>query len=149
MDIVVTHPTSSDIDTIVSFQQAMAMESEGLELDNSILERGVAAVIEDRSKGLYFVAKMGNEIVGSLMVTTEWSDWNNCEYWWIQSVYVKPEYRRKGVFTTLCREVEAQAKAEGVKYVRLYADKNNLNAINCYHSLGYTKGHYLMLEKGL
>lgn len=149
MDIVVTHPTSSDIGTIVFFQQAMAMESEGLELDNSILERGVAAVIEDRSKGLYFVAKISNEIVGSLMVTTEWSDWNNCEYWWIQSVYVKPEYRRKRVFTTLCREVEAQAKAEGVKYVRLYADKNNLNAINCYHSLGYTKGHYLMLEKGL
>lgn len=125
----------------------MAMESEGLILEIESLERGVAAVIGDRSKGLYLVAKTGDELIGSLMVTTEWSDWNNCEYWWIQSVYVKPEYRRQGVFTALCHEVLSQARAEGVKYVRLYADRDNLAAINCYRSHGFAEGHYLMMEK--
>lgn len=147
--ILVSHPSLEDVDAIVSFQLAMAMESEGLKLDRRTLEKGVAAVMEDRTKGRYFVAKCGNELVGSLMVTPEWSDWNNCEHWWIQSVYVKPEYRRQGVFTALCREVDAQAQSEGVKYVRLYADRNNLAARSCYQSLGFDEGHYLMMEKGL
>lgn len=33
-----------------------------------------------------------------LLVTFEWSDWRNAQYWWIQSLYVVPEHRRKGIF---------------------------------------------------
>ena len=88
-----------DTETLVKFQLAMAKESEGTELDYETVREGVKAGIADDSKATYLVARDdNNEVLGSLMLTTEWSDWNNCNYYWIQSVYVRPENRHQGVF---------------------------------------------------
>ena len=79
-----------DTETIVKFQLAMAKESEGTELDYETVREGVKAGIADDGKATYLVARNdNNEVLGSLMLTTEWSDWNNCNYYWIQSVYVQ------------------------------------------------------------
>jgi len=143
----ITTGTQTDIKEIAQFQVDMAMESENLALDIKIVMRGVKAVISDPRKGLYFVARDKDVAIASLMLTKEWSDWNNGWYWWIQSVYVRPEYRRQGIFTALYHAVEEAAQQENVSQIRLYVDKDNTRAQSTYQKLGMHESHYLMYEK--
>ena len=138
-----------DIDTIVQFQADMAMESEGCVLNKEKVTKGVTAAMLDDSKGIYWVAKYEGKTIGSLMITREWSDWNNEWYWWIQSVYVTPEYRKQGVYKAMYQKVKDAAKENNVSQIRLYADKTNLSAQKAYQSLGMHKSHYLMFEEDL
>ena len=138
-----------DIDTIVQFQADMAMESEGCVLDKEKVTKGVTAAMLDDSKGIYWVAKYEGRTIGSLMITREWSDWNNEWYWWIQSVYVTPEYRKQGVYKAMYQKVKDAAKENNVSQIRLYADKTNLSAKKAYQSLGMHESHYLMFEEDL
>ena len=136
-----------DIDTIVQFQADMAMESEGCVLNKEKVTKGVTAAMLDDSKGIYWVAKYEGKTIGSLMITREWSDWNNEWYWWIQSVYVTPEYRKQGVYKAMYQKVKDAAKENNVSQIRLYADKTNLSAQKAYQSLGMHESHYLMFEE--
>ena len=136
-----------DIDTIVQFQADMAMESEGCVLNKEKVTKGVTAAMLDDSKGIYWVAKYEGRTIGSLMITREWSDWNNEWYWWIQSVYVTPEYRKQGVYKAMYQKVKDAAKENNVSQIRLYADKTNLSAQKAYQSLGMHESHYLMFEE--
>jgi ribosomal protein S18 acetylase RimI-like enzyme len=136
-----------DTETLVKFQLAMAKESEGTELDYETVREGVKASIADDSKATYLVARNdNNEVLGSLMLTTEWSDWNNSYYYWIQSVYVCPESRHQGVFKELFDFAKAIAQSEGAGALRLYVDRNNFSAQKVYQSLGMHESHYLMYE---
>lgn len=127
----------------------MATESEGTALNYELVLRGVTEGIKDESKGTYLVARKNddNEIVGSLLITREWSDWRCTWYWLIQSVYVRPEYRRQGVYSEMYDNVKKLAREAQVHCVRLYADRNNLPAISTYSSLGMTESHYLLFEE--
>ena len=135
-----------DIEAIVGFQVAMARESEGAVLDPEVVRRGVTEAINDEAKGLYIVAREGGVPIGSLMLTREWSDWNARWYWWIQSVYVVPEYRGRGVFRALYVAVQQMASESGVSQVRLYVDKENTTAQQAYRRVGMEECHYLMYE---
>ena len=139
--------TVSDIGDIVRFQVAMAMESEGTTLDIDRITAGVTAAINDPNRGFYIVAKLDGNTVGSLMVTKEWSDWNNQWYWWVQSVYVTPEHRKSGVFRALYGSVKERAAANCVSQIRLYVDKSNSAAQSVYRSSGLEECHYLMYEE--
>jgi ribosomal protein S18 acetylase RimI-like enzyme len=147
INFVVSRGEVSDIDTIVQFQADMAMESEGCVLDKEKVIKGVTAAMLDDSKGIYWVAKYEGRIIGSLMITREWSDWNNEWYWWIQSVYVTPAYRKQGVYKAMYQKVKDAAKENNVSQIRLYADKTNLSAQKAYQSLGMHESHYLMFEE--
>ena len=136
-----------DAITIVDFQQAMARETEDVELHRPIVSRGVEAVFEDRNLGRYFVAEAGANLVASLLITYEWSDWRNGFVWWIQSVYVRPEYRRRGLYAGLYAFVKKLAEAnEIVKGIRLYVDKRNISAQEVYTRLGMNGEHYQVFE---
>ena len=138
--------SEGDVALIAQFQVDMAMESEGLTLDAEKVLNGVSAVMKDNSKGKYLVARLGEHIIASLMITREWSDWN-CEwYWWIQSVYVLPSYRGKGIFSAMYSKVKEMAREEGVAQIRLYVDKENIKARNVYQRLGMNECHYLMYD---
>lgn len=134
---------------IARFQVAMAMESEGLALNEERVRRGVRAVLADEAKGRYVIALLGGKVVGCLMITREWSDWNSCWYWWIQSVYVLPEYRGRGIYKAMYNKVLDLAKAEGVSQIRLYVDKSNSTAQAVYQKLGMEECHYCLYEKDL
>ena len=149
INFVVSQVKICDIDSIVQFQADMAMESEGCVLDKEKVIKGVTAAMLDDSKGIYWVAKYEGRTIGSLMITREWSDWNNEWYWWIQSVYVTPRYRKQGVYKTMYQKVKDAAKENNVSQIRLYADKTNLSAQKAYQSLGMHKSHYLMFEEDL
>lgn len=149
INFVVSRGEVCDIDSIVQFQADMAMESEGCVLNKEKVTKGVTAAMLDDSKGIYWVAKYEGRIIGSLMITREWSDWNNEWYWWIQSVYVTPEYRKRGVYKAMYQKVKDAAKENNVSQVRLYVDKTNLSAQKVYENLGMRESHYLMFEEDL
>ena len=138
--------TYNDIEAITGFQIAMALESEGTVLDEERVLKGVAAVMEDGSKGIYIIARIEDRPVASLMITREWSDWNNGWYWWIQSVYVMPEHRGQGIFRAMYTKVIEMAKEQNIAQVRLYVDRHNTNAQKVYQKLGMEECHYLMYE---
>ena len=147
LDLTITRGKASDIDAIVRFQADMAMESEGTMLDMDRLTLGVSSAINDEQTGIYLVARANDTPIGSLMLTREWSDWNNQWYWWIQSVYVMPEYRKKGVYKAMYSTLKDMARENGVSQIRLYADRTNLSAQQVYQRLGMTESHYLMFEE--
>ena len=143
----ITVGTTNDINAIAAFQVAMAMESEGTTLDLERVTRGVTMAMADEAKGKYIVARIDGKAVGSLMLTREWSDWNCQWYWWIQSVYVEPQHRKKGVYKAMYSKVKQMAQAENVSQVRLYVDKTNTSAQKAYQRLGMDETHYLMYEE--
>ncbi len=149
MKVIITQGRTEDIEVIAKFQVDMAMESEGALLDKETVTQGVTAAMNDENKGCYYVARVGEKIVGSLMLTREWSDWNNGWYWWIQSVYVAPEYRRQGVYKSMYQAVCKNAKEQNVAQVRLYVDKTNTLGQKVYSSLGMQESHYQIYETGL
>ena len=147
---------ASDLDWLAQGALAMAWETEHKRLDPEILRAGIAAGLADAARARYFIAMQDSPLagaetvgiaVGTLMLTREWSDWRNGDWWWIQSVYVPPEHRRKGVFAALYRHVEALARAEpGVIGLRLYVEKENAAAQRTYSSLGMGDAGYLVFE---
>ncbi|MBO7317456.1 MAG: GNAT family N-acetyltransferase [Bacteroidales bacterium] len=139
--------TTQDIATIARFQIDMAMESEGYELAQEKILQGVTAAMNDSNKGQYLIARVEGIAVGSLMLTREWSDWNNNWYWWVQSVYVLPAYRGRGIYKAMYEHVKEMARTNGVKQVRLYVDKGNTPAQEVYKKLGMQECHYYMYEE--
>ena len=108
---------ASDRDTLVQFNAAMALQTENKVLEPAVLEAGVAAVLGESRRGFYLVAESDGDIVGCLMITFEWSDWRNGDWWWLQSVYIVPPFRRRGVFRALHAEVEKLAAAASPRVV--------------------------------
>jgi ribosomal protein S18 acetylase RimI-like enzyme len=137
-----------DTASLVAFNQAMALETEGKSLDGDVLTSGVSAIFSDGKKGFYAVAEDGETIAGGLMVTFEWSDWRNAWFWWIQSVYILPEYRGQSIYSKLYDFVKARALEQGnVCGFRLYVEKENEHAQAVYKKLGMDETYYLMFEE--
>jgi GNAT superfamily N-acetyltransferase len=138
----------ADAAVVVEFNRRLALESEGKALDVAVLAQGVATGLADPQKALYFVAEEDGEVVGQLMVTTEWSDWRNGWIWWIQSVYVREDWRRRGVFRLLYQHVHRAALTDPqVIGLRLYVEHENHAAQQTYLTMGMERTGYLVLER--
>ncbi len=150
MSLRIRDAAAADVPLLVRWAQAMAFETEGKRLADDELGPGVARGIAEPALARYFVAEIAGKPVGTLMLTTEWSDWRNGLWWWIQSVYVAPEARRRGVYRALYAHVRALAEADpGVCGLRLYVERENLAAQRTYAALGMRDAHYLIYEDGL
>lgn len=135
-----------DAEAMVEFNQAMALETENKHLDQDILRNAVRAVFADENKGFYVVAESEGQIVGGLMITYEWSDWRNAWWWWIQSVYVRPEGRGQRVYSQLYDFVKEKAVEAGAYGIRLYVETENVHAQRVYEKLGMQKSPYFMYD---
>jgi len=139
-----------DVARLVEWACAMAWETERKRLDPVVVGRGIQAALDEPRRGRYFVACAGDMPVGTLMLTYEWSDWRCADWWWVQSVYVDPGYRRRGVYRALYAHALAQARATGgVCGLRLYVEKENSAAQATYAALGMGDAGYLMFEQPL
>jgi ribosomal protein S18 acetylase RimI-like enzyme len=146
-NIVVRVASPADAEFLVRGNAEMALETEHLSLDFDRLRDGVHAVFENPARGIYYVASVGARRAGMMMITYEWSDWRDGVFWWIQSVFVEPEFRSQGVFKALYRNVENLAKATpGVVGLRLYVENSNSRAQNTYERAGMTRTAYQMFE---
>ena len=147
MDIVVREAVPNDGPIIAEFNSRMAVETEDRVLDSGLIGPGVAALIDDSTKGGYWLAEHDGVAIGQIMVTYEWSDWRNGMLWWIQSVYIAQENRRQGVFSTLYRHVESLARAaDDVCGLRLYVENKNTRAQETYLALGMIRPGYQVME---
>ena len=153
MSISIRNASRADIDRIAEFQQAMALETENRTLDPSVSTPGITAIFDDPLKGFYIVAVSSSdegsagEVVGSLLITYEWSDWSNANHWWIQSVYVDAAWRRRGVYRTMYDHILALTRDRSdICSIRLYVERTNTIAQQTYKSLGMSHSHYDMYE---
>ena len=141
-----------DVDTIIEFNRAMALETERRQLDIAILRRGGLALLDSPEYGFYILAERAEDEnhkpIGQLMVTYEWSDWRNGLFWWIQSVYVIPDWRRMGVFRAMYDHILVKARAEPrVCGIRLYVERENHRAQNVYQRMGLQSSSYIVYEQ--
>jgi ribosomal protein S18 acetylase RimI-like enzyme len=150
LKITVRAAEPSDAPIIVEFNQRMAEETEGKRLETEVLSAGVAAVFADRERGFYVVAENEfKEVVGCLLVTFEWSDWRNRLFWWIQSVYVRADYRGRGIYRRLYLRIKEMARENETPVCgfRLYVEKENETAQKVYERLGMRETVYKMYEE--
>ena len=138
--------TKRDIDFLVHGNREMAKETEGLALDEATLRAGVSAVFENEELGMYRILELDGAPAAQLLLTYEWSDWRNRRVWWIQSVWVEPQHRKKGCFRQLYQAVRAEAEAAGAGGLRLYVDERNTRAQAVYRALGMNGDHYRVFE---
>jgi len=137
----------SEAEKIAQYQVLMAKESEGMKLDYETVLRGANAVFDDSQKGFYLAAEYEGVIVGSLLITLEWSDWRAQTLYWIQSLYVEPAFRRKGVFRSMYKFLKDEiAELGDIAGIRLYVDLGNTGAIRTYEALGMNGEHYQLFE---
>jgi ribosomal protein S18 acetylase RimI-like enzyme len=146
--ITIRKATEADANTIIEFNIDMAMETENRTLKRDDIEPGVKSLFAKSQYGYYLVAEDRGKVIASLMVTFEWSDWRNGLFWWIQSVYVRPGYRRQGVYRRMYAAVKQMGDAEpDVCGYRLYVEKENTIAQKTYERLGMDETHYKMFEE--
>mgnify|MGYP001263296023 CR=1 FL=1 len=142
--------TGHDVERLAGWAVAMAMETEHKRLDPDTVRRGIRAVLAQPRRGAYFIAERGGDAAGTLMLTYEWSDWRNGDWWWIQSVFVAPAHRRRGVYAALYAHVLQAARASGgVCGLRLYVERDNTAAQRAYEALGMADAGYRMYETAL
>jgi GNAT superfamily N-acetyltransferase len=139
--------TADDTSALVEFQLAMAWETERIQLDPPVCALGVRGIFDKPTRGLFYVGVSGSRVVGSALTTYEWSDWRNGTVWWIQSVYVLPEFRRQRVYAGLYDYIQGLAESDpGVLGIRLYVDRRNTIAHEVYKRLGMNGEHYQVFE---
>jgi GNAT superfamily N-acetyltransferase len=148
MSVTIRPATLNDAPVICEFNRRLALESEAKTLDPTVLASGVAALLSDPARGRYFVAQKGEQVVGQIMITPEWSDWRNAWMWWIESVYVRQDARRQGVFRALYDHVYRAACGDPkVVGLRLYVEKNNHAAQQTYLNLGMEPMNFHLFHK--
>ena len=146
--MIIRRALSHDAAELAEFNIRMARETEDMELVPGVIEAGVRAMIDNPQMGFYLVVELDNGIQASLMVTTEWSDWRNGMFWWIQSVYVRPAYRRQGLYRELYARVKELAEQEpSVCGYRLYVERDNHGAQKTYASQGMAETEYRIFEE--
>lgn len=146
--MIIRKANEDDIEVIAEYNYNLAYETENKELDKDTLLKGVKSLIDDESKGVYYVCVIDNKVVGQIMYTYEWSDWRNGTFIWVQSVYVHKDYRGKGVFKSLYKHIKSICDNDENNFVgiRLYVEKENYTAQKTYKSLGMNECNYYMYE---
>ncbi len=145
--VCVRRATAADGPTIARFNIDLAAETEGIQLEPRTVARGVQGVFDKPERGFYLVAELDGTPAGCLLVTNEWSDWRNADFWWIQSVFVDPRHRRRGAFRALLHQLRHEASASGdVCALRLYVFASNERAQAVYRECGFRETGYHILE---
>jgi len=144
----ITRAEPDDAETIARFNQAMALETEDKELPWQTILTGVQAMLDNDDLGFYLVAREDNEVLSCLGITFEWSDWRNGLFWWIQSVYVAPAHRNRGVFSAMYGHVRQEALSDTRSCgIRLYVERDNETAYRTYTRLGMIETDYRLMEE--
>ncbi|MCU0713540.1 MAG: GNAT family N-acetyltransferase [Pirellula sp.] len=146
--IEIRQAAASDVETIANYNIALCRETEGRELDPVTVNQGVRRFVTEAKRGRYFVAVIDGQVVGQAAHTFEWSDWRNGELWWIQSVYVHPDFRGQGVFRALFSHIKELGEAErDCCGIRLYMERENDTARESYLRLGFIETGYVVFER--
>lgn len=147
--MLIRYANRDDAQTITENTLQLAQESENIHLDRQQVSQGVQKLLKDDHKGFYVIAEESNQVIGQAMITYEWSDWRNCDIWWLQSIYVHKNHRKKGVMKHLVAEIQKLAEKKQVYALRLYVHTKNTGAIHSYEKIGMKKAPYLIYSHTL
>jgi GNAT superfamily N-acetyltransferase len=141
---------SADLESLVSFAVAEAKEAEGITKDSERVRQGITTALHDESVAMYWVLEQNNTgVIGGVSIVKEWSDWNSGYYWWIQNMYILPEFRGKGLMERLIQALKDTARNEDALELRLYVHKNNAQAISAYQKVGFFDSDYRIMTMNL
>jgi GNAT superfamily N-acetyltransferase len=147
MDYVIRRANLTDLGQLVEFTLSEAKEAEGIVKNREEASEGIRTALEDESVATYWVLQTSpDEIVGNISVVKEWSNWNAGYYWWIQSMYIKPENRGLGLMKELIQTVRTAARHGKALDLRLYVHKNNERAIKAYIKSGFVDADYRIMR---
>ena len=150
MALDIRRAKSADLESLVSFAVAEAKEAEGVKKDSERVRQGVTTALNDDSIARYWVLEKNNTgVIGSVSIVKEWSDWNSGYYWWIQNMYILPEFRGKGLMERLIQALKDTARNEDAIELRLYVHKNNAQAISAYQKVGFFDSDYRIMTMSL
>ena len=150
MDYVVRRANISDLEQLVDFTLSEATDAEGANKDREKARKGIRTALEDESVAMYWVALSNiDETVANISVTKEWSNWHAGYYWWIQSMYIKPEHRGRGLVGVLIQTIKESAKRSKALDLRLCVHKDNARAIRAYNKSGFVDSDYRIMRMGL
>ncbi|HUV66064.1 MAG TPA: GNAT family N-acetyltransferase [Sedimentisphaerales bacterium] len=147
-ELLVRIAGDKDVPTLAQFNLTLAWQTEQKRLELPVVTRGLRILLKHPNHGFYTVAEAAGEVVGCVMVTYEWSDWRCGLFWWIQSVYVKPEFRRQKVFSRLFEFLKEKASQESnVCGFRVYVEGANHTAQSTYSRVGMGETTYKVYEE--
>ena len=150
MTFHIRRAASADLGNLVSFAVAEAKEAEGVKKDSERVRQGITTALNDDSIAMYWVLEKNNTgVIGSVSIVKEWSDWNSGYYWWIQNMYILPEFRGKGFMERLIQVLKDAARNEHALELRLYVHKNNAQAISAYQKVGFFDSDYRIMTMSL
>jgi GNAT superfamily N-acetyltransferase len=148
MDVSVRRATLDDLDSLIRFASEEVREAEGIEKAPATLRAGIGAALENEELAIYWVlAGEGDQPVGNISALREWSNWNAGFYWWVQSLYVAPDYRGKGYLRLLFNAVRDEARRQNGLDLRLYVHEGNERARAAYRKAGFAEMHYRIMSR--
>jgi ribosomal protein S18 acetylase RimI-like enzyme len=65
----------------------------------------------------------------------------------IESLFVKEEYRRKGIGKALMTFMEKEAVSRNILHFHIITNKKNENTVKFYENIGYTQTGEILLDK--
>ena len=139
----------ADLEMLVAFTLSEALDSERRSLNAVEVRRGVMGAFDSPPKVRYWVVESGGRMVASTSIVTEWSNFRGGDYWWIQSLYILPEHRGRGLVDTILQHLVQEAKAGLALDLRLYGFNTNARALRAYQRFGFREAPYLILTKAL
>ena len=136
-----------DLETLVDFNNRLALETENRPLDLQRLRASMQAILDDERKGVYLLACDGEEVLGQIMYVFEWNTWRNANFMWLTDLYVPPRHRKRGVFKALFRAVmDFYHSREDIIGLRFYVDKTNTAVVPLYKKVGWKESNYNLWE---
>ena len=105
------------------------------------------AAVEEKRPASYWIntlktstwaaAWAGGEVVGIACLTRK--DQKIPAERFIESVWVTPEHRLKGLVWRMLEALEAEARADGTEWLKLWILQTNMAAANAYNRLGFSR----------
>jgi len=142
--------TSYDAKAIAKNNIMLAKETENLVLDENQAIIGTQMLLDKENKyGFYLIVEDKEDIIGQMLITTEWSDWRNKEIWWIHRIYVEKKHRNTGIFTQMVQRLWQLAQQKQVYAIRLYVHENNTFAQIVYSTMEFTQAPFIIYQKFL
>ncbi|RSD26645.1 GNAT family N-acetyltransferase [Mesobacillus subterraneus] len=137
MELEYGKATGREVEEIFSLAGRNRAEATGIQADNN-KEEMIAAYKNSLSQGAYFlVARTEDTLTGWVLVDRSLDWFTQKEIGWISDVYVKQEFRKKGVAESLLEQSLIEFKYLGYDDVRLNVFTFNEKAIRLYEKLGF------------
>lgn len=103
-------------------------------MNSEVYQSGYILEVDGASAGYALVSKTFSHEAGGTV-------------WWLEELYILPEYRGKGLGRSYFDFIEKAAAENGVRRLRLEVEPDNTRAAKLYSDLGYKPLNYSQMLK--